>query len=89
MAKRLRNKKEQAIIDILNEMFKFAGHEVTYEDIKDRKDAWYTEWTMTESQSDEWQKWGQMYLKKKFKLSDIYSEREMAMIGLMWGLKTV
>jgi len=88
MAKRLsyQEKKKQAIVDILNEMFKIAGHDVTYEDIKGREDAWYTQWSMTEAQCDEWQNWGQKYLKKKFRLSDIYAQREMAMIGLMWGL---
>ena len=88
MAKRLsyQEKKTQAVIDIINEMFIIAGHEVTYEDIKDRKDAWYTQWSMTESQFDEWQKWGQIYLKKKFRFSDYFAQKEMGFIGLMWGL---
>jgi hypothetical protein len=80
-------KKQNAVKDIINEMFKIAGHEVTYEDIKGRQDDWYSQWTMTESQYDEWKKWGQKYLKKKFRLSEFYAEREMSMIGLMWGLK--
>lgn len=90
MAKRLsyQEKKEQAVIDILNEMFKIAGHDVSYEDIKGRQDAWYTQWTMTEAQFDEWQEWGKKYLKKKFKLTELYAKREMGFIGMMWGLKT-
>ena len=82
----LEQKKEKMVVDMINKMFEIAGHSVTYDDVKDRKDDWYTQWTMTESQCDEWQKWGQKYLKKKFRLSDIYAQREMAMIGLMWGL---
>jgi hypothetical protein len=88
MAKRLsyQEKKTQAVVDIINEMFIIAGHQVTYENIKDRQDAWYTQWSMTESQFDKWQKWGQKYLKKKFRLSEVYAQREMGFIGLMWGL---
>lgn len=88
MAKRLsyQEKKRQSIVDILNEMFKIAGHQITYEDIKGREDNWYTQWTMTEVQYDEWQKWGQKYLRKKFRLTEIYAQKEMGMIGLMWGL---
>jgi len=40
-------KREQAVIDLINQMFIIAGHEVTYDDVKDRKDDWYAQWTMT------------------------------------------
>ena len=45
MAKRLsRDEKwDQAVIDLINKMFEIAGHNVTYDDIKDRKDDWYTQ----------------------------------------------
>lgn len=89
MAKRLtrEQKNDKAIVDMINEMFNIAGHTVTYDDIKDRKDAWYNEWTMTTDQHDEWRKWGIKYLKKNLKLASKYAERQMSMIGLMWGLK--
>ena len=89
MAKRLnrQEKEKQAVIDLINEMFRIAGHAVTYEDIKDRKDAWYTDWTMTEAQYNEWQLWGKKYLMKHLRCYSKTAEREMAMIGLMWGLK--
>jgi hypothetical protein len=89
MAKRitLQEKKEIAIKDLLNQMFIFAGHEVTYDDIKDRKDAWFTEWTMTQEEYDNWKTWGVEYLRKNLKFSKLIAEREMSMIGLMWGLK--
>ena len=56
MAKRLTTgeKREKALIDIINKMFEIAGHEVTFDDVKGRKDEWYKEWTMTIEQSDEW-----------------------------------
>jgi hypothetical protein len=81
------DKKDQMVIDMINEMFKIAGHDVTYYDIKDRKDDWYTNWTMTEAQYDEWKSWGEKYLRKKFRMNSKLAERQMSMIGLMWGLK--
>lgn len=83
----LEERREKMLIDVLNKMFEIAGHNVTFDDIKDRKDAWYNEWTMTESQYDEWQKWGVKEYKKKFKLTEDYAKRQMGMIGLNWGLK--
>ena len=89
MAKRLSRKEklDKSIIDLINEMFRIAGHEVTYEDIKDRKDDWYTQWTMTMAKNDEWKAWVKTYLIKNLKLTSKYAEREMAMVSLMWGLK--
>ena len=79
-------KREQAVIDLINQMFIIAGHQVTYDDIKDRKDDWYTQWSMTIEQADEWKTWGENYLRKLFKMNKHMAEREMAMINLMWGL---
>jgi len=90
MVKRLtrEQKRDQAIIDLINEMFKIAGHSVTYEDIKDRKDQWFNEYTMTEEQRDEWKAWGKKYLMKKLGMYAARAEKEMSWMGLMWGLKT-
>ena len=89
MAKRLsyEEKKDQLLIDIINKMFEIAGHNVTFEDIKGRQDAWYSEWTITETQYDEWQKWGVKEIKKKMKMTEVFAKRQMAMIGLNYGLK--
>jgi hypothetical protein len=89
MAKRLtrEQKEEKAVVDLINKMFEIAGHNVTYDDVKDSKDQWFMKWTMTMEQNDEWQKWGVEYLKKTFKYPTTYCERQMGMICLMWGLK--
>ena len=89
MAKRLtrQEKVDQAIVDLINEMFKIAGHSVTFDDVFGRKDDWFNHWTMKTSEYDEWQKFGKDYLKKKLKMTSKMAEREMAMVGLMWGLK--
>lgn len=89
MAKRLtrEQKMDQAITDLINEMFKIAGHSVTFEDVIGRKDDWFNEWTMTTEQYDEWQKFGKGYLRKTLNMTAKGADREMAMVGLMWGLK--
>lgn len=89
MAQRLsmKQKQEQFVVDVINKMFEIAGHQVTYDDVKNRKDNWFTEWTMTVEQNEEWKKWGIAEIKKKFKFNKILAEREMGMISLMWGLK--
>ena len=89
MAQRLstKQKQEQFVVDLINKMFEIAGHQVTYDDVKDRKDNWFTEWTMTVEQNEEWKKWGRAYLKRVFRWSNVLCEREMEMISLMWGLK--
>jgi len=83
----LEQKKEKMVVDMINKMFEIAGHSVTYDDVKDRKDDWYTQWTMTVEQNDEWKDWGQKYLIKELKMNKKYAETQMGMISLMWGLK--
>jgi hypothetical protein len=89
MAKRLNReqKMEKSIEDIINEMFRIAGHEVTFDDIKGRQDDWYTQWTMTMAQNEEWQLWGKKYLQKTFRAPAIMAEREMQWFSLKYGLK--
>ena len=89
MAKRLsrQQKIDQAVIDLVNEMFRIAGHAVTYDDVKERKDQWFSEYTMSPEQNEEWIKWGRSYLKKKLNLYVKQAEKEMMWVNLMWGLK--
>jgi hypothetical protein len=89
MAKRMsrEEKREKALIDIINQMFIIAGHEVTFDDIKDRKDDWFTDWTMTTAQAEEWRKWGVAYLREKLKMNKGLAEKEMMWVNVQWGLK--
>jgi hypothetical protein len=89
MAKRLtrEEKWDLAVVDLINEMFKIAGHFVTYEDIKDRKDNWFNEWTITMDQYEEWKLWGKKYLQKKLNMYAKSAKKQMDWVGLMWGLK--
>ena len=89
MARRLsrQEKIDNMVVDMINEMFRIAGHAVTYDDIKDRKDDWFHEWTMTEAQNEEWKSWGKKYFQKNFRMYAKQAEKEMMWINLMWGLK--
>ncbi len=78
---------EEIVRTIINKMFEIAGHSVTYDDIKDRKDAWYQEWTMTMAQDEEWKTWMIDYFKKDCKYYAKIAQREAVMCSLMWGLK--
>jgi hypothetical protein len=68
-------------------MFIIAGHEVTFDDVKDRKDDWYMQWTMTVQQNEEWKQWGVDYLRKNLKVNKALAEKEMMWVSLQWGLK--
>ena len=48
MTKRLsiEQKREKAVIDLINQMFIIAGHDVTYDDILG-VDDWFRKYTMT------------------------------------------
>lgn len=72
---------------IVNQMFIIAGHNVSYNDVLNRKDDWYNQWTMTEAQSQEWKEWSVNYLRKKKRWGKTMAEREVAMIDLYCGLK--
>ena len=74
----MRKDKDQTIVEtMINKMFEIAGHSVTYDDIKDRKDNWYQQWTMTEEQNKEWRDWGLKYLKKQKGLLKYYAEKQI------------
>ena len=78
-------KQEQAVIDLINQMFIIAGHKVTYDDIKDKKN-WFQEYSMTVEQSEEFKKWGKKYLMKNLRTYAKAAEREMTWFCLQWGL---
>lgn len=80
-------KEDKVVVDLINKMFEIAGHEVTYEDIINRKDAWYTDWTMTVEQNEQWKKWGVEYLRKALRLRKDRAERQMGWFSMNYGLK--
>lgn len=79
-------KRGQLIIELIDSMFQIAGHAVTYDDIKDRQDNWFQQWTITESQYDQWKTRGETQIKKSLRVSSNAAKKEMNWVGLMWGL---
>ena len=87
MGRKHRPTPEERVRTVINKMFEIAGHDVCYEQIAGRKDAWYQEWTMTTAQDEEWKKWMKEYFQKDCKMFAKIAEREAAMCSLNWGLK--
>jgi hypothetical protein len=81
------DKTTQIARDLINKMFELSGHDIKYEDVIGRQDNWFQQYTMTQSQNEEWRKWGTEYLQKKKRWTKKMAEREMAMIDLYCGLK--
>lgn len=79
-------KMNMAIEHLINKMFEIAGHDVTFEDIKGRKDNWFQDWTMTMEQSEEWKTYGTEYLRGLFRWNKAMAEKEMMWMNLQWGL---
>ena len=78
-------KRDKAIIDLINQMFIIAGHNVTYDDIVG-VDKWFEKYSMTVEQGEEFKKWGKKYLMKELRESAKSAEREMSWFNLQWGL---
>jgi hypothetical protein len=83
----MKDKREQAIIDLINLMFYISKHNVSYDDVVGRKDAWYNDYTMTTEQNEEWIELGVKYISKKLKITYQMAQKEMHWVNMMWGLK--
>ena len=79
-------KKEKAVVDLINQMFIIAGHDVTYDDVLGVED-WFQKYTMTMAQGEEFKKWGKKYLMKNLNIYAKQAEKEMQWFNLQWGLK--
>jgi hypothetical protein len=78
-------KQEKAIVDLINQMFVIAGHNVTYDDIVGVED-WFRNYSMTIEQGEEFKEWGKKYLMKNLNTYAKAAEREMMWFMLQWGL---
>lgn len=79
-------KKEKAVVDLINQMFVIAGHDVTYDDIVG-VDKWFQKYSMTVEQNKEFKEWGKQYLMRELKMRAAYAEQEMRWFNVQWGLK--
>jgi hypothetical protein len=72
---------------LINKMFEYANVPQTYDDIKDRKDEWYQEYTMTQEESDAFKDYAIRYLKRELKTGYYKADTEYQWFDLMYGLK--
>ena len=78
-------KRDKAVIDLINQMFIIAGYNVAYDDILGVEN-WFREYTMTVEQGEELKKWGKKYLMKELRETAKSAERKMMWFNLQWGL---
>jgi hypothetical protein len=79
-------KQNKAIVDLINQMFIIAGHDVTYDDVLGVED-WFQKYTMTMAQGEEFKKWGKKYLMKELSLYAKQAEKEILWFNLQYGLE--
>lgn len=72
---------------LINKMFEYAHVPQTYNDIKDRKDDWYFEHTMTTEQSNAFKDYAIRYLKRELKTGYYKADTEYQWFDLMYGLR--
>ena len=72
---------------LINKMFEYAHIPQTYDNIKDRKDEWYREFTMTQEVSNAFKDYAIRYLKRELKTGYYKADTEYQWFDLMWGLR--
>ena len=61
-------------------------HGVKVEDIG-HEEGWYSKYTLTTDEYEEWKKWTVQYIRDKCKISKKWAEREFPWISLQHGLR--
>jgi len=81
-------KKQNILKELIDKMFSIAGYDIGYSDIVNRQDEWYSIYTMTEEENEEWIKWGVDYIRNTTWIkSKKLAKKEMEWMNLMYGLK--
>lgn len=78
---------QKIVKHLINKMFEYAHIPQTYDDIKDRKDEWYREFTMTQEESNAFKDYAIRYLKRELKTGYYKADTEYQWFDLMWGLR--
>lgn len=79
-------KKEELVNEMLNKQLAFVGK--TVDDVRDEPE-WYSHYTITEEQYEEWRAFCLNILNKKFRYTKKRAEYEFSFMNLMWGLKVI
>ena len=82
-----KDKNKLILKELIDKMFEMAGYDLKFEDVEGRKDNWFQQYTMTETQNEEWRDWGIKLIMKKRRYNKYLADREMRMLDLYCGLK--
>lgn len=78
---------QKIVKHLINKMFEYAHVPQTFDDIKDRKDEWYREFTMTQEESNAFKDYAIRYLKRELKTGYYKADTEYQWFDLMYGLR--
>ena len=78
---------QKIVKHLINKMFEYAHVPQTFDDIKDSKDEWYREFTMTQEESDAFKDYAIRYLKRELKTGYYKADTEYQWFDLMYGLR--
>ncbi len=78
---------QKIVKHLINKMFEYAHIPQTYDDVKDRKDEWYREFTMTQEESNAFKDYAIRYLKRELKTGYYKADTEYQWFDLMYGLR--
>jgi hypothetical protein len=81
------NKERLLLKELIDKMFELAGYDLKFEDVEGRNDNWFQQYTMTQTQNEEWREWGTKLLTKKRRYGKKLADRQMRMLDLYCGLK--
>jgi hypothetical protein len=78
---------ERITVHLINKMFEYAHIPQTYNDIKDRKDEWSNDFSMTEAQYLSFKNYAIRYFKRELITSYYKAETEFEWFFIMYGFK--
>lgn len=92
------NKKEKLVIELINKQFEIAGHDMTYDKLKelglnkeqdDPSENWYVKYTKTTTQAEEFREWAIERIAEVLDVSKAKADYEFSWWDLSFGLKEV
>lgn len=78
---------DNIIKDLVNMMFKHAEVNVTYDDVVNRQDAWYHDWTITEEKEKSFKQEAIKHVQKLKKWPKYIAESNVNFFICNYGLK--
>jgi hypothetical protein len=81
-------KHEDAFIHLINKMLEVAGYKITYTDLLTEEDGWYSRYTWSKEQYEEFEVYAIQYLRKKLRINKGRAGKEVGWFLFAYGLST-